>query len=36
VLASRPASDDRVTGYRVHDHAVLVDPRTHTIVQIID
>ena len=32
-------ADYHVTGYRytyVNDHAVLVDPRTHTIVQIID
>jgi len=32
-------SDYRVSGYRytyVNDHAVLVDPRTHRIVQIID
>ena len=32
-------ADYHVTGYRytyVNDHAVLVDPRTHRIVQIID
>ena len=32
-------ADYHVTGYRytyVNDHAVLVDPRTHQIVQIID
>jgi hypothetical protein len=32
-------ADYHVTGYRytyVNDHAVLVDPRTHAIVQIID